>query len=151
MLNSQTAQFASMVWVTANRVGNSAPKIADEIMQETFPETCSAAQQEGVFKMLRVGIITEIKRILRAGEDVDGQIDFGDDNEQFAHIISELKSKTYFVESAGEYVSVPDLISDPDLLDDARKFMRRKGVECIEEAARLDKLYLAVVTGKPQS
>lgn len=144
MLNSAHAEFAARVWLLAGRVGNSAPKIADEIMSEVFPRTCSEARHEGAFKMLRVGVISEIKRILRAGENIEGQYDFGDDNSEFAHIISELKSKTYYVESADEYVAVPDLISEPALLDDARKFMRRKGIECIAEAERLDRLYLAV-------
>ena len=39
---------------------------------------------------------------------------------------------------------VPDLIAEPDLLDDARRFMRRKGLECLAEANRLDALYTAV-------
>jgi hypothetical protein len=38
---------------------------------------------------------------------------------EFAKIAQALKSKTYFVESADEYVDVPNLIADPALLDDA--------------------------------
>jgi hypothetical protein len=48
------------------------------------------------------------------------------------------------VESADEYVDVPSLIAEPALLNDARKFMRRKGEECLAEAKILDELYAAV-------
>ena len=48
------------------------------------------------------------------------------------------------MESAEEYVAIPALIAEPELLDDARRFMRRKGKECLDEADRLDALYVAV-------
>ena len=35
------------------------------------------------------------------------------------------------------------------LLDDARRFMRRKGIECLAEADRLDALYAAVTSNDP--
>jgi hypothetical protein len=65
MLNSQSAAFAASVWEIASRLGNNAPRIADDIMEEAFPLTCSQARQEGALRMLRTGIITEVKRILR--------------------------------------------------------------------------------------
>lgn len=143
-MNKQTATFAARVWEIASDVGNSAPKITDVVMEETFPLTCMEARQEGAFKMLRTGIITEVKRILRDRDDGTAQRDFGDLCQQFAPLIKDLKSRTYFVQSAEEYVSVPDLIAEPDLLDDARRFMRTKGMECLAEADRLDALYAAV-------
>jgi hypothetical protein len=72
------------------------------------------------------------------------QTDFADRCDAFAPLVSDLRSKSYFVESAEEYVAVPNLIEDPELLNDARRFMRRKGRECLAEADRLDALYLAV-------
>ena len=94
--------------------------------------------------MLRTGIISETKRILRNRRDLERQTDFADRCDAFAPLVSDLRSKSYFVESAEEYVAVPDLIAEPDLLDDARRFMRRKGLECLAEANRLDALYTAV-------
>ena len=144
MLNSQSAAFAASVWEIASRLGNNAPRIADDIMEEAFPLTCSQARQEGALRMLRTGIITEVKRILRNQEDGLGQGDFCEVSETFAPLVRALRSKTYFVESAQEYVGIPDLIAEPDLLDDARRFMRRKGIECLAEADRLDALFAAV-------
>jgi hypothetical protein len=148
MLDSQSAAFAERVWEVASQLGNNAPKIADDIMGEAFPLTCSQARAEGAMRMLRTGIISEVKRILRNRHDAVGQADFADRCDAFAPLVSDLRSKSYFVESAEEYVTVPDLIEDPDLLNDARQFMRRKGRECLAEADRLDALYTAV-TGTP--
>ena len=144
-MNEQTATFASRVWMIASSVGNSAPKITDVIMAETFPRTCQEARQEGALKMLRTGIIAEVKRILRNRDDGTGQRDFCDISPQFAPLIKVLKSRTYFVQSAQEYVPVPELIAEPGLLDDARRYMRLKGMECLAEADRLDALYEAVI------
>jgi len=146
MPNSQSAAFAASVWEIASRLGNNAPKIADDIMEGAFPLTCSRARQEGALRMLRTGIIAEVKRILRNQDDAMGQGDFSDVSETFGPLVRALRSKTYFVESAQEYVGIPALIAEPDVLDDARRFMRRKGIECLAEADRLDALYAAVVS-----
>ena len=147
MLDSQSAAFAERVWDYASRLGNNAPRIADEMMEAAFPLTCTQARQEGALRMLRTGIISEVKRILRNRDDVLGQADFAEVCEAFAPLVKDLRSKSYFVESAEEYVALPELISEPDLLNDARRFMRRKGVECLAEADRLDALFVAVTTG----
>ena len=44
-----------------------------------------------------------------------------------------------------EEVSVRELIADPAQLDAARRFMRLKGMQCLDEADRLDRLYEAVM------
>ena len=146
MLDSRSSAFAERVWEIAARLGNNAPKIADDVMGTAFPLTCSQARAEGALRMLRTGIISEVKRVLRNRDDGLGQADFAEFYEGFAPLIKELRSKSYFVESAEEYVGVPDLIADPDLLDDARRFLRRKGRECLDEADRLDALYAAVTS-----
>lgn len=151
MLNSQSAVFAASVWEIASRLGNNAPKIADDIMEAAFPLTCSQARQEGAMRMLRTGIIFEVKRILRNQDDSISQTDFAEVCEAFAPLVKKLRSKSYFVESADEYVGIPALISEPELLDDARRFMRRKGIECLGEADRLDALYAAVTTDDPDA
>ena len=147
MLDSQSAAFAERVWDYASRLGNNAPKIADDIMEAAFPLTCTKARQEGALRMLRTGIITEVKRILRNRDDGLGQSDFAEVCEAFAPLVKKLRSKSYFVESAEEYVGIPALIAEPELLDDARQFMRRKGIECLGEANRLDALFMAVTAG----
>ena len=151
MLDSQTAGFAERVWEVASQLGSNAPKIADDMMEAAFPLTCTQARQEGAMRMLRTGIITEVKRILRTQGDAVGQADFADVCEAFAPLVKDLRSKSYFVESAEEYVAIPDLIAEPALLDDARKFMRRKGKECLDEADRLDALYAAVANDAPDA
>ena len=147
MLDSQSAAFAERVWDYASRLGNNAPKIADDMMETAFPLTCTQARQEGALRMLRTGIISEVKRILRNRDDGLGQSDFAEVCEAFAPLVKQLRSKSYFVESAEEYVGIPALIAEPELLDDARRFMRRKGVECLSEADRLDALFMAVTAG----
>lgn len=37
MQNSQSAAFAASVWEVASRLGNNAPRIADDIMEAAFP------------------------------------------------------------------------------------------------------------------
>jgi len=151
MLDSQAAGFTERVWEVASQLGNNAPKIADDMMEDAFPLTCTQARQEGALRMLRTGIITEVKRILRTQGDAVGQADFADVCEAFAPLVKDLRSKSYFVESAEEYVAIPDLIAEPALLDDARRFMRRKGKECLDEADRLDALYAAVANDAPDA
>ena len=147
MLDSQAAAFAERVWDYAARLGNNAPRIADDIMEAAFPLTCSQARQEGALRMLRTGIISEVKRILRNRDDGLRQLDFAEVWGAFAPLVKKLRSKSYFVESAQEYVGIPALIAEPELLDDARQFMRRKGIECLGEANRLDALFMAVIAG----
>ena len=102
--------------------------------------------------MLRTGIITEVKRILRnAGPMVWGRPISRMSATSFAPLMKDLRSKTYFVEGAAEYVAIPDLIAEPELLDDARRFMRRKGKECLDEADRLDALFAAVTSNDPDA
>jgi len=151
MLDSQSAGFAERVWEVASQLGNNAPKIADDMMEAAFPLTCTQARQEGAMRMLRTGIITEVKRILRNRSDILSQSDFSEICETFTPFVQDLRSKSYFVESAEEYVAIPALIAEPELLDDARRFMRRKGKECLDEADRLDALYVAVTADDPDA
>lgn len=144
MLNKRLANFVELVWTAAASVGNSAPRVADAIIKKAFPQTVKEAEIEGAITMLRTGVINEVKSILRGSFGPEEQRDFSEIDEQFRPIVEHLKKKAYFVESAGEYVTVPRLIAEPDLLDDARKFMRRKGEECLAEADRLDELHAAV-------
>ena len=144
MLKRRGSDFVEMVWGAASIVGRSAPRVTDHILQDVFPETVEAAGNEGAFSMLRQGVIGTVTKILRGAAPDERQMDFASIDPRFQSICAELKSQAYYVEAIGEQVAVADLIADPQMLDDARKFMRQKGLECLEEASRLDRLYNAV-------
>jgi hypothetical protein len=144
MLNEQLREVNEAIVIAASRVGNNAPKVADEILEAVFPRTCAEAHHEGAYSILRRGFIGHVSRILRQNACDENQHDFAEKEPQFGLLVKELRSSSYYVESAQEYVSIQGLIDEPDLLDDARKFMRRKGEECIAEAERLDLLYQEV-------
>lgn len=144
MLNQRTKNFSEIAWHAAASIGHSAPRIADAIIDKIFPETAAAARREGADKMLRNGVILAIKAVVKGSDDIS-QIDFSELSAEFGPIVKKLGSKSYYVETLQEYVSVRRLTEDAELLDDARKHIRRKGEECLAEADRLDELYLAVV------
>jgi hypothetical protein len=146
MLHDQNADFATRVWTIVRRTGRSAPLIANEIIGEYFPETLSAAEKEGADKMLRMGVIAAIKKIIRdKDQGADAQTDFMRIDQSFLPFVEQLGKEAYYVEALEAYASVGELIDQPDMLDDARKFMRRKGDECHAEADKLDALYEAVM------
>ena len=143
MLNKRLSNFAELVWGAASRLGRDGSRVTDDIIKRAFPKTVEEAEIEGADKMLRTGVLKEVKRILSHGDD-DGQFDFADIDPAFVNIVSRLKKRAYFVEALEQYVPIADLIKDPALLDDARRLMRRKGEECLAEAQVLDELYVAV-------
>jgi hypothetical protein len=146
MLKRRGADLNEYVWEAASRLGMSAPRITNDVIERLFPETCAAASDEGAFSMFRQGVLSAITTILRKSAPANSsQIDLSEISEEFRSIVADLKSRAYFVEALGEQVAIETLIEQPELLDDARKFMRRKSVECAEEAKRLDKLYAAVI------
>lgn len=147
MLKRRTSDFAMLVFEAASRLGNSATRIADEIIEVAFPRTVEESQHEGAYKLLRKGVITEVKRTLNHVPHEGGQLDFlADIDPVFTEIVGKLKRSKYFVEAVDEYVPIEQLVKDPELLDDARKLMRRKGNECLAEAGILDELYEAVTS-----
>jgi hypothetical protein len=146
MLNTKLALFHELVWKAVDRVGYSAAAITDAIIALAFPETVKVAEREGAFTMLRTGVNDAVRGVLKTVPD-ERQIDFAQVDPQFRTILKRigLKNVRYYVESLGAHVPVPELMGKPSLLDDARKYMRRKGEECIAEATRLDELYAAVI------
>ena len=147
MLRKRKAEFHELVWRAAAIEGDNAPRIADRIIGEAFPATARAAETEGADRMLRDGVIREVKRVLRGAGPDERQRDFHEIDPEFAPLVAPLRTHAYYVPSTEQYVEVPRLIADPDLLDEARRFMRMKGLECIAEADGLDSLY-AAVTGE---
>ncbi|MFH5773604.1 hypothetical protein ACHFJ0_05080 [Paracoccus sp. NGMCC 1.201697] len=147
MLKPILLPFYEMIEDARQRLGDSAPKIADEVIERAFPGTMMNAEMEGCDRMLRVGIIEAIKDYLRKPPACERQRHFAEISEDFGRIAEKLKSDSYFVpglNGEGEYVLIKDLVAKPILLDAARKFMRQKGLECISEAQILDELYEAV-------
>lgn len=147
MLLKRAPELNEIVWAAEAEVGGNPGRITDAILAEHFPRTQAEAQVEGVEKLLRNGLLFEVKRILRTNCGDDRQTDFGEIDAAFRPFVHALKRPSYWVESREELVSVAVLIESPVLLDDARQFMRRKGNECLDEATRLDALWLAVTTG----
>lgn len=146
MLKQVLLPFYELINEARQRVGDSAPKIADAIIEQAFPETITAAEIEGCDRMLRSGVIDAIKTYIRKPPADDRQRTFEDIDPKFMPLVSRLQSTSYFVPSAygGEYVGVPDLIARPSLLKAAMEFMALKGRECLEEAQRMGELYEAV-------
>ena len=137
------SELTELINDAAATAGNSGPKIADRIIGIAYPETVEAAKREGCETYLRRGLISHISRYLRRINAAAGQIDLSDVHESFRPIAHRLKSSAYYVPSLEEYVPIGGLISCLRHLDEARAFMRAKGVECIAEARTLDQLYEA--------
>ncbi len=149
MRNSRSADITAMIRAAADRLGQNAPLVADDILKEAFPRTMEEAQSEGASSYLRAGFIVAVKRVLRTGSADGGQHDFEQIAESFRPFVRRLHQDSYYVEERGEYVPIGELIAKPTLMDDARKHLRRKGDETIEEARRLDQLYEAVLDAAP--
>lgn len=143
MLTDRLELFRSLVWEHVAKVGSNPSKVTDAIMAQAFPLTVNAASEEGADGMLRNGVQSRVKQMIRHSEPAR-QLDFASINATYAPIAAKLKSNFYFVESLDEQVPISKLIAEPELLDEARKFMRQKGVECLTEARTLDELYGAV-------
>lgn len=141
MMDEKRQALVELVFEIAARVGGSAPRITDELLPIQGPLTMKAATAEGLDTCLREGVERFVKRVIRTAPSETAQTEFDPDILPYA---KKLKSHAYYVEAREEHVSVADLIKDPHMLDDARKYMRRKGEECIEEADRLDQLYFAL-------
>lgn len=144
MLN-RTPDFTHHVWEAVDRVGRSAPRVVDHILKSLFPNTIDAAESEGASRMLRNGCIAEVKRVLHRLGNADDQVDFREIDPSFLPLVRSLQRPSYFVPARDEEVPVRELIADPAQLDAARRFMRLKGMQCLDEADRLDRLYDAVM------
>jgi hypothetical protein len=146
MLKSKLHDFYSLIENAQVVHGGNVPLITRMVIDAAFPETVEAADREGCNSMLYAGVKEAVSKYVRSRQILPEQGSFADVCEKFADYIAELKSTSYTVPSLGEAVSVERLVAFPDLLDEARKFMRQKGVECLAEAKRLDDLYNAVTS-----
>lgn len=144
MLKRKETDFIDCVWDAVVRIGRSAPRVTDDIIERLFPDTCRAADREGAFAMFRQGMVAAVKGVIRGKGPDEHQIDFASIDPSFHSIAEKLRSNAYYVPSADCQVTVHELIADPTMLNEARVFMRQKGLECLEEADRLDDLYEAV-------
>ena len=145
MLTDRLQVFFQRLHAALGRVGNNAPRAADIVISEAFPDTSEAAHREGADAMLRDGVIAFISKYLKRTPGDIGQHDFSEIDPGFVGIVQRLQNPRHYVPSLKEYVSVPELIADPSLLDEARRFKRQKGEETLAEAKVLDELYDAVI------
>lgn len=147
MLKETLAHFYELADQARARLGDSAPKITNDIIERAFPGTVTAAELEGCDRMLRDGVKNAVAKYIRKPPAEDRQRNFNDIADEFMPLVEKLGSVAYFVPDetgAGEYVGVPDLCYDRDALDAARRFMRLKGEETLAEADRLDDLFEAI-------
>lgn len=146
MLSDPLRNFRQRVAEASLRLGRNAGKIVDDILDESFPETCAAARGEGADNLLRKGAVAWVREALGAGEPEDSeQLDFALICGDFAGEVKALSKGAYFVPSLDVFVPVARLIAEPALLDEARRFTREKGQQTLAEADRLDALYEAVM------
>lgn len=144
MLKSHVHSFNDAVWTASGRLSTmNAPRVTDDIISRLFPETVGAASQEGASSIFRNGVLVQVRKVLSAKVDDEGQMSIFDIDPQYRPFAEKLKRGAYYVESLDEFVSLPRLIKEVALLDDARKFLRRKGEETLAEASVLDQLYKA--------
>lgn len=146
----ERTELAALIHDAISDVGASAPRVADRIIGVAFPDTVASSKREGCETIFRRGLIQFVSRYLRKHKINPTQADFGDIAPEFLPLTAALKSTTYSVPSLGEVVEIADLIRAPEMLDEARKFMRTKGMECLSEAKALDLLYEAVVGSSPE-
>src|SRR5687768_42106 len=113
MLKKRAADFAEHVWIASTMVGLSPPRIADHIIGDLFPATLAASEDEGASRMLRVGVVEEVRRILRTAPTDERQSDLANVDASFRPIVEKLKRPSYHVEQVCEEVPVAQLISEP--------------------------------------
>lgn len=149
MLTDKLQAFYQSVHSAMMEVGNSAPRIADRVIADAFPDTSEAAEREGADKMLRDGVIAFLTNYLKrnANAPMEAQGDFAELCDEFRDIVGKLHNQSHYVPTLQQHMPVGFLIANPDYLDEARKFKRQKGEETLAEAAALDELYDAV-TGR---
>jgi hypothetical protein len=146
MLNDKLQFFHQKVLEFSLEVGNSAPRIADRVIAETFPRTNEAAADEGADTMLRNGVIAYLTNYLKRHDDhPEAQGSFADIDESFQPIVKRLQSRSHYVPNLQQHIPVGMLIANPEWLDEARRFKREKGMETLAEADVLDELYEAVI------
>lgn len=147
MLTDKLVAFYQHLHAAIMEVGNSAPRLADRIITEAFPETSEAAEREGADKMLREGVVAFIAQYLKRNSNAPvGTLDFAEIDPSFLPITSKLKNQSHYVQELQQHMPVGFLIQHPHHLDDARKYKRQKGEETLAEAKILDELYEAVTS-----
>lgn len=145
MLKEVLSHFYELADEARARFGDNAPKVTDDIIAAAFPETYASAEIEGCDRMLRDGVKNAVAKYMRKPNKDQRQRTFADISPELLPLVERLGSVSYYVpaDTGGEYVGVPDLCFDRDMLDAARKFMHLKSEETAAEARRLDDLFYA--------
>jgi len=148
MLSDKLNLFYQLVNEAVGVHGLNAKAVADVVITEAFPDTMAAASHEGADTMLRNGVIAFLSAYFkRAPSTSPMQLEL-EIPPSLTPIVQKLKKEAHYVESLGQYVPVPILISNPEWLDDARRYKRVKGEQTLAEADVLDELYHAVINQK---
>jgi predicted RNA binding protein with dsRBD fold (UPF0201 family) len=137
--------FHEAVWISAAKHGMRPAIVSGEIIASLFPRTSAEASGEGAAAYLRDGVTKAVKAVFSRKPIDEKQGDFAQISPAFSMHVENLKRNAYYVESIDEFLTIPELIKRAELLDEARKYLRRKGEEVLAEAAQLDKLYAAVM------
>lgn len=148
MLNNKLQIFLQKVNEAVAIHGLNAKAVTDAVIVEAFPETISAAIDEGADSMLRNGVIdflsSHFKRV-PAHHPFQLSLDIP---ESVRPIVAKLKGEAHYVKKLGRYVPNAILISNRSWLNDARNYKRAKGNEVLAEAQLLDEIYVALYRGK---
>lgn len=147
MLNDKLRLFYDRMNEAVAVHGLNPAAVADVIIAEAFPDTLSAAAQEGADTMLRKGVIDFLSSHFKRAPKHHPQQTAFEFPDHVKPIVAKLKGEAHYVESLGQLVPNAMLVSNPAWLDDARKYKRRKGNETLAEADVLDELYEAVLRG----
>ncbi|UPT53150.1 hypothetical protein [Synechococcus phage Ssp-JY42] len=148
MLNDQIATLNTLVWEIVSKLGaRSAPPVADAVMPLAFARSLPELEQEGGVRFLRDGLIKHIKDLFSRSVPEEQQ-DLAEIDPSFGELVARLPKESFFVPSLDAHLSVARLIAEPNLLDEARRFTRQKGLETLATADALDQLYAAVVEAR---
>jgi len=146
MLKETLRHFYELADEARQKFGDNAPKVTDQIIDAAFPETTAAAEIEGCDRMLRDGVKSAVSKYIRKPSSDERQRSFNDISVEVMPYVEPLGSVAYFVPTStgGDYVSVPDLCHNAEMLRSAWQYMQQMADYNQQEADRLKELLQAV-------
>jgi hypothetical protein len=145
--------FALMVRESAQKHGNVAPAIADDLIDQAFADIESLAAEKKADRFFRAGLVDAVRAVLGSADGDDGTMmrRRRELDARFRGFSRCLRRIAYYVPSLSAYVELPHLVANPALFDEACRYMRLKGMEVLCEADRLNHLRKAVIAAAPKS
>lgn len=118
-----------------------ATEIADKLLVTIFADTATSAKKDGSFPDYRNGIISRVKKEIKGWAEQRGnkalakQADFMDIEESYRPFAMKIGDEVLCVnEKDGVFMTLSDLIEQPDQLEAAEKILRKKGKETLQKA-----------------